>query len=86
LKKDDEDAIAAEIKILQTVDHPNIVKLKEIFDSNAQMFIVMEVMYGGELFDRIVKKEFYTEDEAKNAFKMIISSISYCHNIGVVHR
>ena len=86
LAKDDEQAIATEIKILQKVDHPNIVKLKEVYDSKTQMFIVMEVMYGGELFDRIVQKQFYSEMEAKRAFKQMLAAVKYCHDVDVVHR
>eukprot|EP01041_Mallomonas_annulata_P005571 gene5571-11212_t len=86
LAQEDEAAILTEIKILQTVDHPNIVRLKEVYDSKSQMFIVMEVMYGGELFDRIVHKEHYTEQEAKQAFKHIIAAVGYCHDMDVVHR
>eukprot|EP00607_Mallomonas_marina_P007177 CAMPEP_0182416346 /NCGR_PEP_ID=MMETSP1167-20130531/614_1 /TAXON_ID=2988 /ORGANISM="Mallomonas Sp, Strain CCMP3275" /LENGTH=286 /DNA_ID=CAMNT_0024589019 /DNA_START=485 /DNA_END=1345 /DNA_ORIENTATION=+ len=46
----------------------------------------MEVMYGGELFDRIVQKEFYSEMEAKKAFRQILAAVKYCHENEVVHR
>ncbi len=46
----------------------------------------MELMEGGELFDRIVEKESYSEKEAVETIKPIIDSIRYCHNIGIIHR
>lgn len=86
MEKDDEIAIATEINILQKVDHPNIVKLKEVYDCKSEMYIVMEVMYGGELFDRIVQKEHYSEMEAKKVFRQMLAAVKYCHDMGVVHR
>ena len=50
------------------------------------MFLVMELMEGGELFDRIVEKESYSETEAVETIKPIIDSIRYCHEIGIIHR
>lgn len=50
------------------------------------MFLVMELMEGGELFDRIVEKESYSEKEAIETIKPIIDSIRYCHGIGIIHR
>ena len=50
------------------------------------MYLVMEIMTGGELFDRIVEKESYTEREAANTIRPIIDAIRYCHDMGVIHR
>lgn len=86
LEKSDESAIVSEIQILQKVDHPNIVKLKEVYDSKTEMHIVMEIMFGGELFDRICQKQFYSEMEAKNAFRQMLAAVKYCHDMDVVHR
>ena len=47
---------------------------------------VMEMMTGGELFDRIVAKEKYTEDEARVVVRKLATAIEYCHNMGIVHR
>jgi len=46
----------------------------------------MELMQGGELFDQILEKEFFSEAEAREATKVIIEAIQYCHNQGIVHR
>ena len=62
-----------------------MVRLIEIFDMNDNMYLVMECMTGGELFDRIVEKESYTEREAAETIKPIVDAIRYCHELGVVH-
>ena len=60
---------------------------KEVFDNGGDTcLIVMELMTGGEMFDRIVSKEIYSELEAKDAIKQIVEAIDYCHDQNVVHR
>jgi serine/threonine protein kinase len=54
-----------ELDILATVDHPSVVKLTEIFDDGNRLYLILEYMGGGELFDRIVEKEHYSENEAR---------------------
>ena len=68
------------------MDHPNIVKLYEVFQDNSHWYLVLEYMAGGELFDRIVLKETYTEDEARSVLLPIIDAIRYLHDLGIVHR
>ena len=79
-----------EINILIKTDHPNIIKLYEVFESPNSLYLIMEECYGGELFDRILqhieKKEMYSEKEAAEIMKQVISGIEYCHNNGIVHR
>ena len=79
-----------EIDILIKTDHPNIIKLYEVFQSQNSLYLIMEECYGGELFDRILqhieKKEMYSEKEAAEIMKQVISGIEYCHNNGIVHR
>lgn len=75
-----------EIKILQTLDHPNVIKLYEYFEDDDKIYLVMEKCTGGELFDRILEKEYFSEKEAARCFKQIIMAINYCHNSGVCHR
>jgi len=67
-------------------DHPNLVRLYEIFDCDDYMYLVMELMTGGELFDRIVEKESYTEKEAADTIRPIVDAIRYCHEMGFIHR
>jgi len=62
------------------------VKLYEIFEDEDNIYLVLELMTGGELFDRIVDKEHYSEKEASDTIRPIIDAIKYCHSLGIVHR
>jgi len=66
-----------EIKILQTLDHPNVIKMYEYFEDEESIYLVMEKCDGGELFDRIIAKEFFSEKEAAVIFKQILMAINY---------
>ena len=61
-----------EVLILQTLDHPNIVKLYEYFEDVKNVYLVTEMCSGGELFDKIVQKESFKEDEASGIFRQIM--------------
>jgi len=86
MEEDDELALQQEVDILSQIDHPNVVKLFEIFDEQVTIYLVMEIMTGGELFDRIVEKEHYSEKEASDTLKPIVDAIRYCHNMDIIHR
>lgn len=86
LSKEDADALEIEVDVLGKVKHPNIVELKEIFDCPKVFYLVMELMEGGELFDRIVEKEHYTEKEAQLVVTDLAHALDYCHEMNVVHR
>jgi calcium-dependent protein kinase len=79
-----------EINILIKADHPNIIKLYEIFQSQRSLYLVMEECKGGEVFDRIIdhiqKKEMYSEKDAAKIFEKLMSAVQYCHNNGICHR
>ncbi|MCQ2816887.1 MAG: serine/threonine-protein kinase [archaeon] len=75
-----------ELKIMSIIDHPNIVRVYEYFECHNIVFIVMEYMSGGELFDRIVEYEHYTEKQAAEAFGPIVDAVRYCHKLGIAHR
>ncbi len=79
-----------EIRILSKSDHPNIIKLYEIYESNRSFYLIMELCKGGQLFNQISeraqKKNMYTEKDAAEIFQQIMSSIEYCHNQGICHR
>eukprot|EP00937_MAST-01D_sp_MAST-1D-sp2_P000194 g194.t1 len=78
--------LANEIGLLARLQHPNIVKLFDVYDSDDKMYIVMELMTGGELFDHIIDKGTLSEAEAAGVIKQVASSLAYCHKQGVVHR
>ena len=79
-----------EINILINTDHPNIIKIYEIFESQRSLYLVMEECKGGEIFDRIIdhiqSKKMYSEKDASIIFQQVMSAIEYCHNNGICHR
>jgi serine/threonine protein kinase len=83
---DVQDSLQTEIDILQRVNHPNVIGLKEIFDSSKKLYLVMDLVTGGELFDRIVAKGHYSERDAADLTVKVTQAVQYLHSIGVVHR
>jgi calcium/calmodulin-dependent protein kinase I len=75
-----------EVEIMHKVDHPNCVKLFEMFETSKKLYMVLELLTGGELFDRIVAKGSYSEKEAAQVIKSVAEALKYLHSIGVVHR
>lgn len=79
-----------EINILSKMDHPNIIKLFEVFEDKRYVYLVMEECNGGELFDKIIDKlqndTIFTEREAAKIFKQVMSAVCYCHKEGICHR
>lgn len=72
--------------MLSSLDHPGIVKLFEVYRDNANLYFVTELCSGGELFDEIVKRKFFTEADAKKIMSDILSAVSYCHARRICHR
>ena len=72
------------------MDHPNIIKLYEVYEDNRYIYLIMEECSGGELFDRIIdrinNKNMFTEKEAAQIFKQMMSAMCYCHGQGICHR
>ena len=75
-----------EIKILRLFMHPHIIRLYEVIETPNDIYVVMEYIESGELFDYIVEKGRLMEDEARHFFQQIISGVEYCHRNMVVHR
>jgi len=86
LSDDDYASLMTEIHILSALDHPHIIKLYETFDEGSEFYIVTELVEGGELFDRIVKKAHYNEKEARDLIKSLLETLKYMHGSGIVHR
>ena len=86
LNAEDMASLKEEIAILSTIDHKNIIKLYEHFDEGTDMFLVTELVEGGELFDRIVAKASYTEKEARDVIKVVLETIAALHDMDLVHR
>lgn len=89
-KIEDIELFNKEINILSQMDHPNIVNLYEIFEDQRFIYMIMEQCTGGELFERIIenvnKDKMYTEREAAEIFKQVMSAIAYCHSKNICHR
>ncbi|KAF5802870.1 putative protein kinase CAMK-CAMKL-CHK1 family [Helianthus annuus] len=80
------DQIKREISIMKIVRHPNIVRLHEVLSSQTKIYIILEFVTGGELFDRIVHKTKLSENEARGYFQQLIDAVAHCHSKGVYHR
>jgi serine/threonine protein kinase len=89
LRKDlppaDDAAIYDEVAILSSLNHPHIIPLIDFFDEKDCYFIVMELMSGGDLFDRIGKKKSYSEADARDLVVKMLKSVAYCHGRKVAH-
>uniref|UniRef100_H3DIR0 Ribosomal protein S6 kinase n=1 Tax=Tetraodon nigroviridis TaxID=99883 RepID=H3DIR0_TETNG len=72
--------------LLRYGQHPNIITLKDVYDNGKQVFLVTELMRGGELLDRILKQKFFSEREASAVLHTITRTVEYLHSQGVVHR
>ncbi|KAG6398352.1 hypothetical protein SASPL_139810 [Salvia splendens] len=83
---DMEEKVRREIKILRLFMHPHIIRLYEVVETNSDIYVVMEYVKSGELFDYIVEKGRLHEEEARMFFQQIISGVEYCHRNMVVHR
>jgi hypothetical protein len=86
LKPEDEIGLRQEVDIMKSLSHPHIVQLLDFFEEDKTYYLVMELMEGGELFDRVVKKTHYNEEEARDTVKILVDAIKFCHDRQIVHR
>ena len=84
--KGKEDMVETEVSILNLVKHENIVELYEIFQIDNKIYMVLELVPGGELFDEITKRGSFPEEDAAHLVKSILSAIEYLHHNHIVHR
>ncbi|XP_057815934.1 CBL-interacting serine/threonine-protein kinase 23 isoform X1 [Cryptomeria japonica] len=80
------DQIKREISTMQLIKHPNVVQLHEVMASKTKIYIVLDFVTGGELFDKINDLGRLKEDEARRYFQQLINAVDYCHSRGVYHR
>lgn len=78
--------IKKEIKIMQHLRHPNIVSIHAVLVTDKKLYLVMELVRGGELYDEIVSKRRVDERTSRRYFQQIVDAMVYCHRRGVVHR
>ncbi|XP_011505779.1 PREDICTED: SNF-related serine/threonine-protein kinase-like [Ceratosolen solmsi marchali] len=76
-----------EVRCMKLVQHPNVVRLYEVIDTNTKLYLILELGDGGDLYDYIMRHEDgLTEEVARIYFRQIVTAISYCHHLHVVHR
>ncbi|KAL8030172.1 hypothetical protein ABFX02_14G270900 [Erythranthe guttata] len=80
------DQIKREISIMKRVRHPFVVRLHEVIASRTKIYIILEFITGGELFDKIVHHGRLSESESRRYFQQLVDGVDYCHSKGVYHR
>jgi len=78
--------VETEIEILKIVCHPNVIKLYEIFETQDDVILILELITGGELFDKIIELQSYSERDASILVHQVISAVEHLHEKKVVHR
>mmetsp|Transcript_4193 Transcript_4193/g.6288 ORF Transcript_4193/g.6288 Transcript_4193/m.6288 type:complete len:459 (+) Transcript_4193:76-1452(+) len=78
--------IKKEISIMKMINHHYVVGVKDVFATSAKIFIVLEFVGGGELFDKIANEGKLSEDKARFYFRQLVEGLEHCHNNGVCHR
>jgi 5'-AMP-activated protein kinase, catalytic alpha subunit len=71
--------LSKEVKLLMKLDHPNIIKLHQVIDTESELYIIMDYASGGELIDYIASKGRLPEKEGRRLFRQLLSAIDHCH-------
>ncbi|TGZ78921.1 Pkinase-domain-containing protein [Ascodesmis nigricans] len=79
-------SLGQEIAVLQSVSHPNVLGLKNSYDEDDGVFLILELAPGGELFNYIIEHQKLSEVEARTVFKQLFSGLKYLHDRNIVHR
>jgi calcium-dependent protein kinase len=86
LGAEDEESLISEINILKSLDHPNIIKVYEYFNTKRKLFIISELCTGGELFDKITTVKHFSEQQASHIMHQLFSAVQFCHFNNIMHR
>jgi len=78
--------IEREIVIMKLIDHPNIMRLYDVWETSTELYLILEYVEGGELFDYLCKRGRLSTSEALGYFQQIIAAIDYCHRFNIAHR
>jgi len=86
IEPEEKSLLRTEIAVLKLVKHPNIICMEGLYENKKFIYIVMELLKGGELFERIVGRPRFTEAEAAKLIRPLLESVAYLHDLGIVHR
>jgi len=84
--KREREYIRREVKIVKSVQHPNIIKTYDVFEDQSKIYLVLEYIGGGELFDRIATERHFSEKRASEFMKAMLEGVAYLHRHNIVHR
>uniref|UniRef100_A0A8C7XFG1 calcium/calmodulin-dependent protein kinase n=1 Tax=Oryzias sinensis TaxID=183150 RepID=A0A8C7XFG1_9TELE len=82
----DHQKLDREARICRLLKHPNIVRLHDSISEEAHHYLIFDLVTGGELFEDIVAREYYSEADASHCIQQILEAVLHCHQMGVVHR
>lgn len=82
------ESLLDEVRILQAADHPNIIKYYDMIETDTTLYLILELVEGGDLFDKIVDQQGrgFPEDAARDMFGQMLSAVKYLHSKSIVHR
>ena len=86
ISEQDRKYLKKEIDILQQLDHRNIVRIHDYYTDTNQLFLVIDYLSGGDLFEEITQRSYYTERDASICIQQILEAVDHCHYKGIVHR
>jgi calcium-dependent protein kinase len=86
MSDEEEKALINEIDILKSLDHPNIIKVYEYFNTKKKLYIISELCTGGELFDKIQGDKYFNEKVAAHVMRQLLSCVHFCHLSSIIHR
>jgi serine/threonine protein kinase len=86
LNEQEREMMRSEVAIMRLLNHNNVVQLKEVFEDKQKMYLIMELVEGGELFDRIRKKKVFSEYTTFYITSQLLDTVKYLHDVGIVHR
>lgn len=78
--------VRREIAIMKTLRHPYVIRLHAVLNSSSKLYLVMDLVRGGELFHKIVREGALSEAEGRRHFQQLVDAVSYCHSMDVCHR
>ena len=86
LTKRDFEKLEREARICQKLRHENIVRMHETCNDDNNHYLIFDLITGGELFEDIVAREFYSERDASRCIQQILEAVNFCHKNNIIHR